>query len=134
MIRTNKIAVLALLCLALPAVACKIKLVNDSTTYDKNVRVLVNDESAKDLKEGVISGRTLRRLDARKIKPCAKRDLGSKYKLNQFYVYEKVSKNQYKLIAIVGQTVQAGKGQELLVNLSDLKANNVSPLLKVTLK
>jgi hypothetical protein len=131
MIKTNKIAVLALLCLTLPAVACKIKLVNDNT---RNVRVMVNDESAKDLKEGIISGRTLRRLDARKIKPCAKRDLGSKYKLDKFYVYEKVSKNQYKLIAIIDQADQAGKGQELLVNLSDLKADNVSPLLKVTLK
>ncbi len=131
----KKVAVLAVLMASLPALACKIKLVNDNTDHSKNLRILVNDESAADLNEGIVKGKTLRRLSSKKVEPCKKRDLGSKYKLNVLYVYEKVAQNQYKLTAIVNQTAQAGRGQEILLSLSDLKAGSYDKkLLQVTLK
>ncbi len=133
----KKATVLAILMASLPAVACKIKLVNDNTDCTKNLRVVVNNDFVSYINEGVIPGKMLRSslLSSKKVEPCKKRDLGSKYKLNVLYVYEKVAKNQYKLIAIVNQTAQAGRGQEILLNLSDLKAGSYDKaLLQVTLK
>lgn len=134
----RKMAFLAVLMVSLPVMACKVNLFNDNIDYTKKLRVLVNSkvtDFAQYFVEGEVSGALLHACRSKEIKPRKTIGLGSKRKMNTLYVYEKIGRKRYKLIAIIEQTAQAGRGQEVLVNLSDLKANKFDTnLLQVTLK